>query len=62
MRMKCEGQCEQHIGRVVRVEVFDNVTMKSWGDFDYCQQAIEDDRAKGFTVKIYTGPNAGEVK
>lgn len=47
---KCEGSCEEHRGEVVRVKVTD--TGKDWGEFDYCQEAIEEDKRRGLEVHI----------
>ncbi len=47
---KCEGSCEEHRGQVVRVKVTD--IGKDWGEFDYCEEAIEEDERRGLDVKI----------
>ncbi len=51
---KCEGSCEEHRGEVVRVRVTD--TGKDWGEFDYCEAAIEEDKRRGLFVNPTTTP------
>lgn len=46
--MTCEGSCEQHIGAVTRVHVWDGAY--DWGLFTYCEAAKEEDRNRGLTV------------
>lgn len=46
MKEICRGCCGQHVGEVKEVYVV------GWGDFKYCQNAIEIDRNKGLTVII----------
>jgi hypothetical protein len=46
----CEGSCDPHKGEVVRVHVTD--TGKDWGEFDYCQEAIAEDRRRGLSVEL----------
>jgi len=48
----CEGKCERHVGKVQRVHVRDAVHDHDWGEYWYCQAAIKEDRARGFTVDI----------
>lgn len=47
---RCEGRCEPHGGRVrrVRVEMAGNPLADI--EFDYCDEAIREDRRRGFTV------------
>ena len=46
---QCEGSCKKHIGDVEEVHViFKN--KYDWGTFCYCQEAIAEDRRRGFTV------------
>jgi hypothetical protein len=51
--MTCEGSCEEHVGDVVDVWVtsinFNNGL--PW-HFTYCQEAIAEDRRRGFTVDL----------
>ena len=47
--MRCDGACEKHVGRVVVVGVVSE-SGKDWGEFNYCQQAIQDDTEDGFVV------------
>jgi len=42
----CQGVCDEHSGNVHLVEV------DGWGQFRYCEAAIEEDRARNFTVSI----------
>ena len=52
----CEGKCERHVGKVQRVHVYipsvATIGMRDWGKLWYCQAAITEDRARGFTVDI----------
>jgi hypothetical protein len=49
---KCEGSCEEHKGDVKKVKVYeDDYSGRTWF-FDYCQEAIEEDKRRGFTVEI----------
>lgn len=45
---KCQGDCMSHVGDV-RVCHTANAD-KDWGLFSYCDEAIETDRQRGFTV------------
>jgi len=47
---ECQGGCEKHVGAVRKVHVGDG--FKDWGEFWYCEAAIERDRGQGFTVKV----------
>lgn len=42
---KCEGNCEQHRGKVQAVHV------AKWGYFAYCEAAIAEDERRGLTVR-----------
>jgi hypothetical protein len=42
--LQCDGACEHHMGDVRAV------TVGRWGDFNYCQSAINEDRARGLVV------------
>lgn len=44
--LKCDGSCDQHSDDVVKV----NVT--GWGQFNYCSEAIMEDRRRGLFVTI----------
>ena len=46
--MECEGKCEEHVGQVKCVWVYNSV--RDWGPFNYCEAAIEHDLKQGFTV------------
>jgi len=46
----CEGACKHHVGPIQRVHVVGHG--HDWGEFWYCQNAIEEDRRRGFTVTI----------
>lgn len=48
--MTCEASCKQHTGDVLRVHVWG--AMHDWGEFWYCDTAIEEDRQRGLTVEI----------
>ena len=45
----CDGACASHDGEVVRVVV------AGWGEFDYCQEAIREDRRRGLIVEVEEG-------
>jgi hypothetical protein len=47
---ECEGNCEEHVGKVMWVRVMDLSNGTDWGNFYYCQTAIEDDRRDGLLV------------
>jgi hypothetical protein len=46
----CEGSCEKHIGEVRRVHVYGK-NGYDWGEFDYCDTAINEDINRGMTIK-----------
>ncbi len=48
---ECDGACEEHIGDVRRVHVQIN-TGHDWGEFNYCEAAIDEDRARGLIVAL----------
>lgn len=51
--MKCEGACGRwkgHAGLVRKVHVSDPRTGTDWGFFDYCENAVDEDRGHGLTV------------
>ena len=53
----CNGSCDKldskgHLGKVQRVHVYDDRYAKDWGEYWYCQTAIESDRHNGFRVDI----------
>ena len=48
MKTKCEGSCKEHKGEVKKVHV-KSYTVK-WGSFYYCDEAIEEDKRRGFSV------------
>jgi DNA polymerase len=50
MKYECEGDCKAHQGVVVEVEVYYQPLNVEWGRYHYCQTAIKDDIAAGFTV------------
>jgi len=55
MKLKCEGGCFEDrtcLGEVVTVHV--EHPNHDWGNFNYCQTAIEEDRSRGLTVTILT--------
>ena len=47
--VQCCGACELHVGEVQEVYV------QGWGNFNYCQAAIAEDRQRGFNVSILKG-------
>jgi len=52
----CEGACDEHIGDVVLVHVWQDDPLTDWGEFCYCEEAIREDRSRGLRVEIVT-PN-----
>ena len=48
---ECEGGCEEHVGTVNQVTVTGN-GFKGGFTFNYCEEAIAEDRRRGFTVEI----------
>lgn len=53
---KCEGECKNNStckGSVKLVLVTENYGTE-WGVFAYCDTAIEEDKKRGFVVKIIT--------
>ena len=55
--MKCEGSCEEHVGKVVTVHVVSERGF-DWGEFNYCEEAIAEDERRGMTVEIVEKENA----
>lgn len=53
-RVECEGNCVRddggHSGEVVRVNVTDASNSKDFGGYWYCDNAINEDRRRGFAV------------
>jgi hypothetical protein len=47
---QCEGACSKHVGQIQRVQVKDPRNQYDWGDFWYCEAAIEEDTERGFAV------------
>jgi hypothetical protein len=52
MTNECFGSCEEHIGKVQYVSVKDPKTGYDWGEFYYCEDAIECDTKNGLIVTI----------
>jgi len=52
MTNECFGSCEKHIGKVQYVSVKDPKTGYDWGEFYYCEDAIECDTKNGLIVTI----------
>jgi hypothetical protein len=53
--MKCEGNCAQggedfHRGDVRYVHVVDPDSGRDWGNYWYCENAVESDQGAGFIV------------
>jgi len=46
MILKCDGACEEHTGEVKVVNVH------NWGNFNYCESAIEEDTHRGLIVTV----------
>lgn len=44
-RQECEGSCIEHTGEVIRVMV------SGWGEFNYCEAAIQEDIRRGLSVE-----------
>ena len=44
----CEGRCESHVGIVKRVQVYHG--SKDWGHWNYCYNAISEDKKRGMTI------------
>ena len=42
---KCDGSCAEHRGEVR------DVSVQGWGDFRYCEEAIDEDRRRGLNVE-----------
>lgn len=53
-KRECEGNCGDngHIGIVRRVRVIDEHKPYDWGEFWYCEFAIQEDRDREFIVEI----------
>lgn len=48
----CEGACDNHYGEVIQVNVYDRRSLKDWGNFWYCKNAIKKDIESGFDVTV----------
>lgn len=46
-RGACDGGCDEHIGTVRCVRVYDPEHKTDWGWFSYCDAAIEEDTRRG---------------
>ena len=46
----CDGDCSEHEGEVRKVHVKHLNPFHDWGEFNYCEKAIEKDSADGFEV------------
>jgi hypothetical protein len=46
----CDGDCPEHQGEVRKVNVTHPDPFYDWGEFNYCEVAIEKDEADGFEV------------
>ena len=51
MKSECEGSCKEHKGklRLVKVALYKPIDF-NWGIFTYCENAIKEDKQRGFTV------------
>lgn len=52
--MICDGSCEKHVGEVKPVYVldYDCPDSKPPWKFNYCDEAIAEDKRRGFTVLV----------
>jgi hypothetical protein len=50
MAHQCEGACEEHAGPLRLVRVKDMRTGHDWGNFLYCEAAIQEDIARGLAI------------
>lgn len=50
MSHRCEGMCDACRGEVIAVTVYHPDTLRDWGLYFYCQNAIEEDRKRGLDV------------
>lgn len=56
VKMKCEGDCTPHIGKVQHVYSGKNPKTGERWDWWYCQEAIKEDKLRGFeVVDVKTG-------
>jgi hypothetical protein len=46
----CEGACEVHSENLRQVHVVDNESGRDWGEFTYCDNAIQEDLRRGFQI------------
>lgn len=46
----CEGSCAEHTGALKRVHV--HHPNHDWGEFTYCDEAIEEDKRRGLSVEV----------
>lgn len=53
--MKCQGECEKHLGEVRHVRVVGKSSGHDWGWFDLCEQAVLEDKVRGFEVTTAGG-------
>jgi len=53
--IKCEGSCDAldygHYGNIRKVHIFDDRYGKDWGEWFYCQCAVDGDINNGFRVE-----------
>lgn len=57
---KCDGSCDEHIGDVFPVRVFDRDF--DWGWFSYCEAARKEDARRGMTLLMGSTNSAREAK
>jgi hypothetical protein len=50
MANQCEGACDEHVGPLRLVRVKDMRTRYDWGNFLYCEAAIQEDIDRGFAI------------
>ena len=48
--LTCDGLCKEHRGRVRPVKCYQLMDRSPWR-FHYCEEAIQEDRRRGFTVE-----------
>jgi hypothetical protein len=46
----CEASCEEHRGELGRYSVRHISTGKEWGEFVYCEAAVEEDKERGMEL------------
>jgi hypothetical protein len=47
---ECDGSCDEHSGDVKRYRVVDPTNHQDWGHYWYCDEAVEEDKRRGFNL------------